>query len=300
MTIPFHCPQCNAFTQVEDRYAGQTGPCATCGKTITIPEAVPRAKGSGNKASGQVVPWAIALAGAGVLVLMVFLFGGLLVAFLVPSVIPASQGPPDTCQANLVKIAAAMLAYQEDHGTLPPAQVLDDDGAARHSWRVLLLPYLGYSDLYEEYRFEEPWDSDSNLTLIARMPPVYACPSGSGADLGETNYLVISGKGLAFHADHTSITSSFSDGAENTILVVESRDAQVSWTSPKDIDAAEISWNVDRDPNGIGSPHRGGAGIAMADGKVYRYTRLTPAEQLHALATTDGHESVKPSDSAEE
>ncbi len=37
MPIPFTCPHCGARTDVADQYAGQTGPCASCGKTITIP-----------------------------------------------------------------------------------------------------------------------------------------------------------------------------------------------------------------------------------------------------------------------
>ena len=37
MPIPFTCPHCGVTTEVADEYAGQTGPCASCGKTITVP-----------------------------------------------------------------------------------------------------------------------------------------------------------------------------------------------------------------------------------------------------------------------
>ena len=37
MPIPFDCPHCGLQTLVEDEYAGQSGPCASCGKTITVP-----------------------------------------------------------------------------------------------------------------------------------------------------------------------------------------------------------------------------------------------------------------------
>ena len=37
MPIPFTCPHCGHQTNVADQYAGQTGPCASCGKTITVP-----------------------------------------------------------------------------------------------------------------------------------------------------------------------------------------------------------------------------------------------------------------------
>ena len=37
MAIQFTCPHCGLVTDVADQYAGQKGPCADCGKTITIP-----------------------------------------------------------------------------------------------------------------------------------------------------------------------------------------------------------------------------------------------------------------------
>ena len=37
MPINFTCPHCGATTDVADQYAGQSGPCAHCGKTITVP-----------------------------------------------------------------------------------------------------------------------------------------------------------------------------------------------------------------------------------------------------------------------
>jgi len=38
MYIPFTCPHCGSFTEVETQFAGQTGPCYSCGKPITVPE----------------------------------------------------------------------------------------------------------------------------------------------------------------------------------------------------------------------------------------------------------------------
>lgn len=38
MPFQFTCPHCFKKTIVEDKYAGQTGPCACCGKIVTLPE----------------------------------------------------------------------------------------------------------------------------------------------------------------------------------------------------------------------------------------------------------------------
>jgi uncharacterized membrane protein YhaH (DUF805 family) len=37
MPIPFTCPHCGRQTTVDDRYAGQSGPCAGCGGPVTVP-----------------------------------------------------------------------------------------------------------------------------------------------------------------------------------------------------------------------------------------------------------------------
>jgi len=37
MPIQFRCPHCGLETNVADEYAGQSGPCSGCGKTVTVP-----------------------------------------------------------------------------------------------------------------------------------------------------------------------------------------------------------------------------------------------------------------------
>jgi hypothetical protein len=39
MPIKFVCPYCGHQTLVADEYVGHSGPCAACGKTVTIPAA---------------------------------------------------------------------------------------------------------------------------------------------------------------------------------------------------------------------------------------------------------------------
>jgi hypothetical protein len=41
MPINFICPHCGRTSMVADEYAGQSGPCAGCGKTITVPRQNP-------------------------------------------------------------------------------------------------------------------------------------------------------------------------------------------------------------------------------------------------------------------
>jgi hypothetical protein len=36
MPVPFQCPLCGHLTQVNEQYLGQSGPCAGCGRIITV------------------------------------------------------------------------------------------------------------------------------------------------------------------------------------------------------------------------------------------------------------------------
>lgn len=48
------------------------------------------------------------------------------------------------------------------------------------SWRVLLLPHLGHTDLFEKFELSEPWNSETNLALIKEMPAVFRLDTTPG------------------------------------------------------------------------------------------------------------------------
>lgn len=107
-----------------------------------------------------------------------------------------------TCQEQIQRITVAMRLYACDHeGRLPPAFTVDADGKPLQSWRTLLLPYLGYEELYRRIRLDEPWDSPYNAQFHAENLAVYRCPTaeqdGWLAD-GDTSYSVIVGKETLF------------------------------------------------------------------------------------------------------
>ena len=80
------------------------------------------------------------------------------------------------CDDNLRQIALALQAYHRENGRFPPAYIANKHGKAMHSWRVLLLPYIGRSDLYEAYDFSQPWNGPKNEELLTRRPDVSECP----------------------------------------------------------------------------------------------------------------------------
>ena len=77
---------------------------------------------------------------------------------------------------NLKQLALAMLNYENANEHLPPAVLRKSKESPTYSWRVELLPYLEHKDLYDQYRFDEPWDGPNNRKLLEKMPPSSALP----------------------------------------------------------------------------------------------------------------------------
>jgi RNA polymerase sigma factor (sigma-70 family) len=73
---------------------------------------------------------------------------------------------------NLKQIGRAFQKYDDAQGHLP-AEIQDKDGQPLLSWRVALLPYLGQEALYKQFALDQPWDSEHNLKLLAKMPAIY-------------------------------------------------------------------------------------------------------------------------------
>lgn len=315
--IPFTCPHCGLFTEVEEQYAGLSGACYGCGKTISVPplDAYSRARyvasgsagaGVAVTATGATVASAAKSAGKGqsaavvitVVVAAVLLFlcvGGLGVWFLTPAVgIGRGLVAKGQCRDNLIRIGQALRQYEMEYGVLPPAYLADANGKPMHSWRVLILPYLGHKELYERYNFAEPWDGPSNLPLSGEMPPVFGCPGDPDSMLiGETSYLVVEGPGTMFPGRSSRRSSDASDGDWATILVVESHATSVPWTQPSDLVmhkmAFDINSGADRE---IGGNHESGAHVLMVDGEVRFLGSEAPVEAIEAMLTAQGGESV--------
>jgi hypothetical protein len=202
------------------------------------------------------------------------------------------------CINNEKQIALAIHNYIASHGSFPPAYTADKAGKPLLSWRVLILPYIEQDALYKEFHLDEAWDSPHNKVLIARMPPTYRCPSESSdlASQGKTRYVTPRGKATIFPGIQTVKLRDVTDGTSNTIMVIETGDANaVVWTKPDD-------WEVDPEPNtaGVFSNHTGvrgsGSDIGFADGSVrFLGEKIKPAT-LRALLSRNGGEVISADD----
>ena len=119
---------------------------------------------------------------------------GMAIALLLPAVQAAREAAHImACTQNLKQIGLAMQGYHQNYGCFPPAFVADKQGKPKHSWRVLILPFLGEQELYSKYRFDEPWNGPHNMALVLQMPKVYRCPSDYDDDRSRTSYAMIVG-----------------------------------------------------------------------------------------------------------
>ncbi len=97
----------------------------------------------------------------------------------------------DVVPKNLRRIAAALNQYAVEHSAMLPSWVNGPDGQPWHSWRVLLLPYLGEKELHARYRFDEPWNGPNNRKLWAEIPGVFRYPGALGDDAIRMKYLAV-------------------------------------------------------------------------------------------------------------
>lgn len=133
---------------------------------------------------------------------------------------------------NLQKINEALLLYVAKKGHFPKAHSTNAGGVPTLSWRVELLPYLGYAELYKKFDFKRAWNMPPNKELLQFIPDAYVSPERFDV---KTNYLFPVDQAFMFGQNRVISPTRIDDGAENTIMLIEVNDAHaVNWTEPKD------------------------------------------------------------------
>ena len=302
MAFYFTCPYCLHKTLVDEQLSGQRGPCVGCGKQVTVP-AAPQ-KHADNIAPAEEKDAPSVIEPTRRRISRVAVKTGVFIAALVPVLVFASWSLAPTiaqlkarrdiaaCKQNLKRIALALNAYAVDYGTYPPPITFDATGKKMHSWRVLILPYLGEKRLYERYDLSKPWDAIENSMMQASIPDVYVSPANSKAGIvGESNYMLLTGPRTLFPAAGPFSPVNIGDGPENTLLVVETNNTTIPWTEPADLDVTTIAAPVGA-LNGIGGTHQGGATVVFADGEPGWLPSDANKNVIDALVSPSGGEGI--------
>lgn len=215
---------------------------------------------------------------------------GVMTALLLPAVQAAREAARRAQSSNNLKqIGLAMHNFHDARRRLPPRAIYDKEGKPLLSWRVGLLPYLEENELYKQFHLDEPWDSEHNRQLIARMPAVYRSPNQT-AENGKTVYLAPDGEGTVFGGKDAMRLAQITDGTSNTIMALEADDDQaVIWTKPDD-----LKYDPKDPMNGLGHLRPGIFQALFCDGHVQIIANTVDPNALRALFTMHGGEPVSP------
>lgn len=280
MPFEFVCPHCGHGSYVDDHLRGQTGPCAACGKPVTLPlETATAVTGArlGSPVTTRNWPWWGAAWGA---LTVVGVSLGLLVLWLVPAVqFTGRRLPRIECASRMQRIVGALRVYHREFGSFP----LPGGAAGSRppvSWRVLLLKQLGQQGLLNQYDRGQAWDSPDNIALVSRCPPVYQCPADvEGRIGGFTSYLMLTGPDTVVDYSKVDSLAELTDRAGNRILIVERSASEVVWLEPKDVDWRQVILEVGEDGL-LRSGHDGGAHAGVLSGEVAFFPAETTADEL--------------------
>ncbi len=223
--------------------------------------------------------WIVLLIVFAVIFVLMFLCGGLGIAFTMPAVQQARTAARTAMsQNNLSQIGLAMLNYESTYKSLPPAYVTDEQGKPLYSWRVVLLPYVGEDALYKEFHLDEPWDSPHNQSLLIRMPFVFR--SLAEPDLLTTNctYVVPFDTQAAINVPPKKM-SQITDGLINTIFAFEVANSTTPWSAPDSMTTDQII----QANSGRTKP------VLMGDASVSN-VNFSDAANIKAGVTSDGGE----------
>ena len=213
-----------------------------------------------------------------------------MIGILLPAVQQVRTAARRTVTLNNVRqLCLANLNYESSHRRFPSNLSENNPEAGENlSWRVHILPFLDRQDLYDQFKFDEPWNSPNNKALIPQMPDVFTHPQlppdlpegytvfqmpTSPAD-SETPAILVQGeKGITF--------GELTDGSSNTILILEvSASDAVPWTKPQD-------WEFDPDDptRGVGDTFPGTFTAGLCDGSTHAISRNVDPDTLKPLFT---------------
>jgi hypothetical protein len=187
---------------------------------------------------------------------------------------------------NLKQIGLAIHSYHDAYKHFP-TNVYDKNGKALLSWRVQILSFVEHANLYQQFKMDEPWDSEHNKKLAKDMPEVFRSPNSKAAP-GKTIYLGPAGPGLFFSGPKELKFGDITDGTSNTIMVLGvDDDHAVDWTKP-----ADLPINPKQPLKGLGGNPQGTFQALFADGSAHILNRKIAPQDFYHMLTIAGGEVV--------
>ena len=154
------------------------------------------------------------------------------------------------------------------------------------SWRVVLLPFMGYEELAKKFNYDEPWDSEHNKKLLAEVPEEFLYLDIK--EPGLTRVSIPSGSAMFYNPTGKFTGDGCRDGFKHTVLFYETADP-VPWTKPME---PEIDVNS---PHKSIFWHNSEVGFVLTgDGGRKKIAKSMSSKDLDAVLTANGGEVVSP------
>lgn len=147
-------------------------------------------------------------------------------------------------RGQVKQLIVAVNQYEERYHCFPPAYTVDAAGKALHSWRTLMLPYLGQESLFKRIRLNEPWDSPHNKQLHDQRPAIYGHSYVGDTVPGEAHILALVGRDTIWPEQHSAKNSDIHDGLSNSIMLMEYSQSEINWMEPRDLTRADVRTKV--------------------------------------------------------
>ena len=146
-------------------------------------------------------------------------------------------------QYKLRELHEAIDKYTLEKGSFPLREIISEEGESLLSWRVALLPHLGYESLYKKFHLNEPWDSPHNIQLLSAMPSIYRNSNGVVRE-GHTTFVAPYGaidvKRRTIWDIVPSNRHKISEEQQASILLIEvNAEGSVPWSSPEDLNVMQ-------------------------------------------------------------
>jgi len=184
---------------------------------------------------------------------------------------------------NLKQMGLAFHIYHDVYKVFPASRGGQFAGKPKEgeypcSWRVAILPFVEQAELFEQYHFDEPWNSEHNLTLLDKMPEVYRRP-GDPAGSTVTGYVGLVGDHTAIGDVEPTKLRDMTDGTSNVLMLVEAK-TEIPWTKPDDFSLSAIAKHGLLDHDSLL--------VLMADGSVKNFQPVAEEFIRQAAIINDG------------
>lgn len=136
---------------------------------------------------------------------------------------------------NMKQIGLAIYNYEFTYENFPAGEkdnIKYADGKPLLSWRVHILPFIEQQALYDQFKLDQPWNSEHNIKLLDQMPLIYKHPEYEELE-NKTVYRVPSSDGSVLGEHKLIGIEDVTDGTSSTAMVLAvGPDKAIEWTKP--------------------------------------------------------------------